>query len=762
MNNLSVNGRPYRLAVVGGGPRAVYAMERLSATLERLGPDAELEVYLFERSGEFGAGQAHSGSQPKTSYLNRIAGQVSFAADESVTDAGPLRAAHKRPTLHEWCRRQYALTGHRDFDLGPTDWPKRYVHGLALQDMLMDFIRDIDADSRAKVILRPTEVVDVLAEDARFHVEDSAGEVFLVDYVLLLTGHTHHDPDRCDDARALIEFARRHEQAAYVPFAYPLDRALPSPTQERPETVGCWGMGLTAIDVILHLTEGRGGWFSKAQNGGLHYQPSGREPSSILAFSHSGLFTFARPENHKETGPVNLEHQGVFFTRETVDRLRRKLAGRRSEAEKARPQFDFDADLLPVLKLEMGYLHYLTLFGPSIEVLVSARVLPDFQAHAANEATLPADFDGLAAIEGIVDEVTAVLSRVLTGQATVAQAQRQAAGWSVECVLDHWIGVVHGAEAREQARMQLHDPAGLAGIAQAWSSPWRLENDVRGNRFCWELAINPVSPSDCADGHAYRAAVLDFMDRDLLWAAQGNLHNPHKAAADGVWRDLRSVISHAIDDAGLTAASHQRFQREYLSIHNRLSNGAAAQIMEKVRALIECGLLDVGIGPGAVVETDQAHGCFTVRGAQTGRLARVDTLINARLHPFDPRKDASRLYRNLIARGTVRMWANDSLPGERYVPGGIDLTDDHHPIRKDGTVETQITVLGPPAEGGKSFLLSALRPSQNHYVMQDILKWLKGFWGHVQAQTSASSPETSSGHEPVRRPERPEPKPAPL
>lgn len=745
MNCLAVKEQPYRLAVVGAGPRAVYAMERLSASLDRLDPGAGLEIYLFERSGEFGAGQAHSGSQPRTSYLNRIASQVSFAADESVLDAGPIRAPHHRPTLYEWCRQQYALTGNSDFDLSPTDWPKRYVHGLALQDMLKGFLRDIDADPRARVIMRPFEVVDVLPHNSGFIVVDSEGAQFAVDYVLLLTGHTHHDPDRCAETRVLNEFAHNHKTAAYIHYAYPLDKTLPPLTCGKSQVVGCWGMGLTAIDVILHLTEGRGGRFVSLNNAGLHYQPSGLEPTSIVAFSHSGLFTFARPENHKETGSQNLEHQGVFFTRHTVDCLRRKIAHRCTEAGKVRPQLDFDLDVLPVLKLEMSYLHYITLFGTSVKAMFIARVVPAFQSFLENESASPDSFDGLGTIENIVDDVAAVLSQVLTGKTAIAEAQRSITGWSVLSALEHWIGVVHGAEALDQVRVRLQEPAWINDIAQTWTSPWRLENDVYANRFCWEKTIAPISPGDCSSGQAYQAAVLDFMDRDLLWATQGNLNNPHKAAADGVWRDLRSVISYVVDDAGLTAASHRTFQRHYLSVHNRLSNGAAALIMEKIRALVGCGLLDVSIGPGAVVERDEARGCFTVNGPHTGTLVCIDTLINARLHPFDPRKDASKLYRSLIARGTARMWSNNSSSGESYVPGGIDLTEEFHPIRRDGSVETRVTVLGPAAEGGKSFLLSALRPSQNHYVMRDILRWLNGFWMHVQAKSTRVEDRTDQG-----------------
>src|SRR5262249_44041784 len=85
-------------------------------------------------------------------------------------------------------------------------------------------------------------------------------------------------------------------------------------------------------------------------------------------------------------------------------------------------------------------------------------------------------------------------------------------------------------------------------------------------------------------------------------AGQDNLTNPAKAAADGVWRDLRPVLGEAVDFGGLTARSHQRFLDVYMRHHNRLANGAALEVMEKILAVVEHGLVDVSVGPDARVE----------------------------------------------------------------------------------------------------------------------------------------------------------------
>ena len=57
------------------------------------------------------------------------------------------------------------------------------------------------------------------------------------------------------------------------------------------------GIGLTFIDAVLSLTEGRGGTFERMPDGRLSYRASGGEPATILPFSRSGLPMAPKPHD---------------------------------------------------------------------------------------------------------------------------------------------------------------------------------------------------------------------------------------------------------------------------------------------------------------------------------------------------------------------------------------------------------------------------------------------------------------------------------
>jgi hypothetical protein len=727
-----------QLAIIGAGPSCVYVLERITAYATHTLHPFSLDLYIFDRSGQFGSGEVHSTQQPKSSFLNRIAGQVSFAADETIQDSGPLLPSGDRLALHEWCRQQYQQTKDEIFNIKAEDWPKRYIHGLALKYYFERYCSILKYSCPyINLKINHAEVLDIIEKENKFLLitDDPKLGTFEADHVLFATGHSSNDPSKCETVKTYVEFSKKHS-ATYVPSAYPLEYSIPSEKIGNKTVVACDGMGLTAIDIILYLSEGRGGIFEKSSSGKLKYKPSGLEPSRVIPFSGSGLFTFARPFNAKERNLEELEHKGIFLTDTAIDELR-KSVGKPIEIKYfgIRYQLDFERHIWPLIILEMSFVYYKTLLGDFFAEYVKKSLLPVYKNYLSNggdDLEIPQIIDNLIEpLEKCVDEVASLIDSVFLGQQSLSRISNVDYPWNLPETINRYIDVIYGNSFREEIKEALKRNDSINSIVKKYTSPFDHKLMLKENKFKWIDQIQPIKLEDYNSPESYQKALLRFMHKDHLWAAQNNLDNPAKAAADGVWRDLRPVLAHAADFGGLNAKSHKIFLDIYMRYHNRLCNGAALEVMEKMMALIEFGMLDVSVGPNAHLQMDMSTGKFRVQGPNTGANYEIDFLIDAKVHAFDPEKDIRPLYPNLYRRGLIQKWQNPSLDGNHFEPGGLALTPDFHPIRINGQIDRRLTFLGPPTEGIMFFQLGALRPNKNHHVMQDILLWFRDFWKEV-------------------------------
>jgi len=364
----------HRLAIVGAGPLCTYAVERLAALLPPPDPSFALHLSIFDRTGEFGAGATHSGTQAETSYMNRVASQIAFAADESNSDAPRLLSRAMRPTFIEWALAKYESSRDERFLMRPGDVPRRYLHGQALREMFEQYVMLLRSQSGVTVDLHASEVVDIERDGDGFLLHTAKTGIIPADRILLVTGHSNNHPAPGSLAAAL---ARHAPPARYVASAYPLAQQVTEASVPPGCAVAVLGMGLTAIDVLLHLTEGRGGRFD-----GTRYVAGGREPAVIVAVSPSGMFPSCRPENEKAVDPTGaghsaLEHKGVFLTTAAIDALRRAVGRPRRVSGEERRQLDFERHVFPLIVLEMAYVYYTTLlgrpFGPELRAAADSR-----------------------------------------------------------------------------------------------------------------------------------------------------------------------------------------------------------------------------------------------------------------------------------------------------------------------------------------------------------------------------------------------------
>jgi len=688
------------LAIVGAGALGTYALERLAASslAGRFDGLARMQIGIFERTGRFGAGRTHHDLQPRTSMLNRVVGQLTMSADESNEDASVLLPRELRPTFYEWCRQQFARTGEARYDVEPDDYVPRALYGQALAAAFDRFCAILRARPNISLYLAHGSVVDVerLSRGRRrrrlhWRRPDGTAATFDADRVLFVTGH----PER-----------PAASQASFIAEPYPLERQLAEASLGR-RSLGIVGMGLTAIDIILWLTEGRGGVFEAEHPDhaarGLRYVASGREPTRIVVTSRSGAFTHARSENAKVTEHAEIRHEGVFFTLNALERLRARHGAPAPLRGRTLRQLDFERHVLPLMILEMAYVHDRTLLGAGYGEWL--RELAPLRLAYEDFLLEPPSAPG-AGISALCAPVAAAFARA------ARFLERQRGGLACEPE-DTELAGLGLAEAFERASRTFDAPRGARGNGRRRS--------IAEHRFDWASIAEPLQGAPATDSQAWESALRAFLEDDNHRAAAGNLCSPIKAACDAVWRDLRAVLAAAVDGGGLCPASHRRFVSHYLRYHNRLANGASVGAMQKVLALVRQGVLDVSVGPSPEWRSN-SDGGFVVQGRRTGATRTVDVLIEGRIATFDPDSTRDPLYRSLVERGEVRKWENCG-EGERYAPGGLDLTSMFHPCRADGAVDTALTFLGPALDGVAFFQPSAARPHANNYVLNNVARW---------------------------------------
>ncbi|ESX79412.1 hypothetical protein X757_03230 [Mesorhizobium sp. LSHC414A00] len=643
------------MAIIGGGPLCTYALERLAALLPGIDHRPNVRISVFDATGLFGSGATHAQNQSPTNYMNRTASQITFAADDLIDGAGPLLPRALRPTFAQWAQSRYAATGDSRFDLGPCDVPRRYLHGIALGERFDLYVSKLRSLERLEVLLLHAEVADIaeVPEGNGLCLQISgSSRHFRADQVLLVTGHSQNRPAAGSLAARLQGHAEDNPPVRFVMQPYPLETQLPLDAPPPGARVALLGMGLTAVDVILHLTEGRGGRFEPKTGEAFplqSYVPSGQEPSVIIATSPSGMFPWCRPRNLKARDPsgddhATFEHRGVFLTHEAVRTLRHAVGTAAIGGDGQPLQIDFEHHVFPLVVLEFAYLYYSVAGGDALAQDICDTVADRYQAFLRV---------GCKSAEAAID-------------------------WLLEP-----IDLCFGKK--------------LSTLS------------ISAERFDWRAVFYPLgSPED--GGSPWAERVVAFMRRDILAAAEGNLSNPLKAACDGVWRDLRAVLSEAVDFGGLTPQSHQLFRDVHLRLYSRMSNGTGQEAMSKILALIEHSLVDVSMGPGPTVLPAAETSSFSVVNRWTGETKSVDFVVKAIAHPFDLDLDVRPLYRNLLRRGLVRRWRNRGATREEdFIPGGLDVTHDFHSVRANGKVEPRLTILGAPVEGVAFFQLSAAR-----------------------------------------------------
>ncbi|MFC8520045.1 FAD/NAD(P)-binding protein [Streptomyces sp. NPDC057257] len=362
------------LVIVGAGPRGTGLIERIAANAPELYAGSGLDIHLVDPH-QPGAGRIWRAAQSPLLWMNSHAEDVTMFTDETVAMEGPVREG---PTLHEWA----GIDGRVFADRQLQGSYLRWVHEQAVAALPPD----VTVHHHPRRALRISG-----SREGRQQVWlEGRPRPLLADLVVVAVGHLDAELD--EQQSELAAYARTHG-LVHLPPDFTADSDLSALRPGEPVLVR--GFGLAFVDLMVLLTEGRGGRYE-----GDTYVPSGQEPVLYVG-SRRGV-----PYHSKIGYDWSGERPPLprFFGPAQVRELLERPHG-----------FDFGRDVWPLVEKELGFAHYHRLFTAhqertamswaDFEEKYAAGSGAEIQALVASAVPDPADRLDLAALDHPLDGV---------------------------------------------------------------------------------------------------------------------------------------------------------------------------------------------------------------------------------------------------------------------------------------------------------------------------------------------------------------------
>ncbi|MFE2313422.1 FAD/NAD(P)-binding protein [Streptomyces sp. NPDC059441] len=482
------------LVIVGAGPRGTGLIERIAANAPELyaGSGTEgLDIHLVDPHPP-GAGRIWRAAQSPLLWMNSHAEDVTMFTDETVVMDGPVRPG---PTLHEWA----AIDGSTFADRRLQGAYLRWVHEKAVAALPLD----------VTVHHHPHRALRVSgSREGRQQVWlEGRARPLLADLVVLTLGHLDAELDQ--EQHELAAYARTHG-LVHLPPDFTADSDLSSLAPGEPVLVR--GFGLAFVDLMVLLTEGRGGRYD-----GDTYVPSGQEPVLYVG-SRRGV-----PYHSKIGYDWTGERPPLprFFGPDEVDALLARPGG-----------FDFRRDVWPLIEKELGFAHYHRLF--TVHPERTAIAWTDFEEkYAAGEA---AEREALvaSAVPDPADRLDlAALDRPLDGvrYATHEEFQEGLRGYVEEDL------------SRRHDPVHSPDLAVFLGLLSVYGQLIRL-GDIGPwwHGFFSYLASGPPGPRLRQMLALSRAGVVRFVGADMAVTAEDGVFRASSATVPGASVEARTLV----------------------------------------------------------------------------------------------------------------------------------------------------------------------------------------------------------------------------
>ncbi|WP_158524985.1 FAD/NAD(P)-binding protein [Winogradskyella epiphytica] len=272
-----------QLAIIGMGPRGLYALENLLMHLGQL--QLQVGIRVFEPSDQPGAGQVWHSKQPDSNWTNTSERGLGRVTSRSQITYGNC-TIEEFPSYSTW----YRIEQH---DKAIDTFPPRHKLGKYLHERYKSMEKVlINLDSFNFI---NAEVQNINFDNNSFYISTN-DSTWTSDDVLLTIGH--QPTQLSDDILRWQNHSIKDHQLFFIEDTYPISQ-LKDIRNNTDINIGIRGFGLTMIDVMRYLSINKFGDFKVINSSTLKtvYDKSEEQNLKLIPFSSYGLPLVPKPLN---------------------------------------------------------------------------------------------------------------------------------------------------------------------------------------------------------------------------------------------------------------------------------------------------------------------------------------------------------------------------------------------------------------------------------------------------------------------------------
>ncbi|WP_179019698.1 FAD/NAD(P)-binding protein [Winogradskyella forsetii] len=294
------------LAIIGFGPRGLYALENLLLGLSKT--NSTVKIVIFEASETLGSGHVWNEDQPDSNWINITERALSGIEKRPKIKYGNV-IVKGFPSYHQWC----------NFSLKPSEndtFPPRNKLGRYLNERYDSIEKPLGNLDTFIIINAAVQSIDYSENDTlilRTHTES-----WTCDDVVLTIGH--QSTELSDQMKAWKSHAKTKTNVSLFENPYPVSNfnTIKNTTDL---TIGIRGFGLGMIDVMRYLVINDFGNFKVVDDATLEtvYYKVKNQNLTLVPFSLDGLPLVPKPLNQNIDNWFKPTHKELYYFKAEIE-----------------------------------------------------------------------------------------------------------------------------------------------------------------------------------------------------------------------------------------------------------------------------------------------------------------------------------------------------------------------------------------------------------------------------------------------------------